>query len=333
MTKTIRWGVISTANIARGEVIPAIKAARDNVVLAVASRDAGKARAFATELGIERAYGPYEKLLADPDIDAIYNPLPNDGHAPWSIAAARAKKPTLVEKPIALNAPQAQQMIDAFRAEDVLLAEAFMYRYHPQHATVKKLIDQGVTGKPNIINVCFTYSMAESETDNVRLKPELGGGGLMDVGCYCVNLCRMIAGKEPESVTAHAVYGKKSGVDELFVGTLAFPDGLLAHFDCGMRSRWHNEYTIGGPDGNITVDYAFRQPDSGEAIVRIRRADAEPETIHVPPTNQYTLMIEDFANAVRDGRKVTYDPLDSLRNMTVLDALDRAAREGIAVRL
>ncbi len=333
MATTIRWGIISTANIARDQLIPAMKAARDNIVLAVASRDADKARAFADDLGIERAYGSYEALLADPDIDAIYNPLPNNGHAPWSIAAARAKKPTLVEKPIALNAVEAQQVVDAFRAEDVLLAEAFMYRYHPQHATVKTMIEQGAIGKPNLIDVAFTYSLAESEADNVRLKRELGGGGLLDVGCYCVNLCRMIAGREPESVTAQAVYGKQSDVDEVFVGTLAFPDGLLAHFDCGMRSRWRNEFTVSGPDGNVTVDYAFRQPPTGEAIIHIRRTNADAETIHMPPVNQYVVMIEDFADAVREGRKMTYDPLDSVRNMVVLDALDRAARERITVAL
>ncbi|HLY25380.1 MAG TPA: Gfo/Idh/MocA family oxidoreductase, partial [Aggregatilineales bacterium] len=238
------------------------------------------------------------------------------------------------EKPLALNAPQAQQIVDAFRKENVLLAEAFMYRYHPQHATVMALIEQGVTGKPNLIDVCFTYSMSEAELGNVRLRPELGGGGLLDVGCYCVNLSRLLAGQEPESVTAQAVYGKKSNVDEVFVGTMAFPAGLLAHFDCGMRSQWRNQYTVSGPHGTITVDYAFRQPPSGEAIIHIQRKDAEAETIHIPPINQYTLMIEDFAQAVREGRKAaTYDPMDSVRNMAVLDALDRSAREGIAIRL
>ncbi|HEX2620842.1 MAG TPA: Gfo/Idh/MocA family oxidoreductase, partial [Phototrophicaceae bacterium] len=179
MADKIRWGIISTANIARGAVIPAIKASRNGVVYAVASRDLSRARSFADELGIEHAYGSYEELLSDPNVDAVYNPLPNDGHAPWSIAAAKAKKPTLCEKPLALDAAEAWELVEAFRAEDVLLAEAFMYRYHPQHQTAKELIANGTLGKVSIITATFTYSMSFDEQVNVRLKPAMGGGGLL----------------------------------------------------------------------------------------------------------------------------------------------------------
>ncbi len=340
MADKIRWGVIGTAEIARNALIPAVQSSRNGVVLGVASRDKGRARAYADTLGIERAYGSYEEMLADPDIDAVYNPLPNDSHAPWSIAAAKAKKPTLCEKPIALNAAQAQQMVDAFRTENVLLAEAFMYRYHPQHQIVKDLLAAGTIGPINLINTAFTYSMPLSDTTNVRLKPELGGGGLLDVGCYCVNLCRFIVGEEPDTVTGQVIIGKMTGADEAFVGTLHFPSGVLAHFDCGMRGTWRQQYTLIGPAGSITVPSAFRPIEDKETIIQVRKETGEfwqtidmPEIVSAPAVNQYRLMVEDFGDAVREGRTITYDPADSVKNMRVLDALIRAAREGIVVHL
>jgi xylose dehydrogenase (NAD/NADP) len=337
MADKIRWGVISTADIARTAVIPAIRASRNGRVLAVASRDAKRARTYADSLGIERAYGSYEELLADPEIDAIYNPLPNDGHAPWSIAAARAHKPMLVEKPIALNAEQAQQMVDVFHTEGVLLAEAFMYRYHPQHARVRELLAQDVIGPLNLIDACFTYSMPVAETANIRLKPEMGGGGLMDVGCYCVNLCRMMAGTEPESVTGQAMIGAASKVDETFVGTLRFPGGLLAHFDCGIRTQYRNQYVLSGPQGMIVAGTAFLPPRRGPATIQVYRGPAGPEVmpqvITIPTADQYQLMVEDFADAVLKDHKVTYDPLDSVKTMRVLDALAQAARDGKSVTI
>jgi xylose dehydrogenase (NAD/NADP) len=333
MANPTRWGVISTAKIGRGTVIPAIKASRNGKVLAIASRNLEQARKTADELGIERAYGSYEELLADPDVDAIYNPLPNDIHAEWSIAAAKAGKPTLCEKPLALNAAQAQEVADAFRAQNVLLAEAFMYRYHPQHARARQLIDSGELGPLKLIDVCFTFSLAETETKNIRLKPERGGGGLMDVGCYCVNLCRMMAGQEPEEVTAEAVYGTQTGVDELFVGTLRFPNGVLAHFDCGVRADFRNSYSLVCQQGVIKADLAFRPVDGGEATLQVQRNRSNKETITIPASHQYVMMIEDFSDAVQQGRKTTYDPADSVKNMRVLDALARAARERTVVRL
>ena len=180
---------------------------------------------------------PMRRCSPIPTSTRFITRCPTTGTRPWSIAAAHAHKPTLVEKPMALNAAQAQQIVDVFQAEKVLLAEAFMYRYHPQHARVRQLLADGRIGPMNLIDVCFTYSLPPSDTENVRLKPQLGGGGLLDVGCYCVNLCRMMVGQEPDSVTGQAMIGADSGVDEFFVGTLHFPGGVLAHLDCGMRSR------------------------------------------------------------------------------------------------
>jgi xylose dehydrogenase (NAD/NADP) len=333
MANPIRWGVISTSGIARDEVIPAIKQSRNGKVMAVASRDRDRARKYADALGIEKAYGSYDELLADSNIDAIYNPLPNDGHVPWSIAAAKAHKPTLCEKPIALDAKQAQQLVEAFHKENVLLAEAFMYRYHPQHEHARQLLKENWIGPLQLINNSFTYSLPTSDTTNVRLQPELGGGGLMDVGCYCVNLCRTVTGEEPDQVTGQVVYGKASKVDEAFVGTLHFPSGVLAHFDCGMRAMFRDEYTLVCQNGTVKSTKAFRPVDNAEATLELRRGRDECESIIIPPCNQYTLMVEDFADAVQQGRKVTYDPTHSVGNMRVLDALAHAAREGVVVRL
>jgi D-xylose 1-dehydrogenase (NADP+, D-xylono-1,5-lactone-forming) len=328
----IRWGVISTAKIGREQVIPAIQASHNGRVEAIASRDYQKARETADKLGIERAYGGYEELLADPNIDAIYNPLPNDGHAPWTIAALRAGKHVLCEKPFAMNAAETQQMVDAAKESGKYLLEAFMYRYHPQHARAKALIDDGEIGVPNLIEVSFTYALGWDVTENVRLKPELGGGGLWDVGCYCVNSIRLMSGQEPLQVSGFAVYGKESGVDETFVGIMQFPSGLLAHFDCGMRSVSRQRYTVIGDKGRVIVHAPFR-PDQAAPVVELIKSGGTSEKIDVPNVNQYVLMVEDFADAILNNRPPRFSAEDGLRNMRVLDALALSAHESQVVFL
>lgn len=321
----IRWGVISTAKIGQQQVIPAIQASNNGRVVAIASRDHKKATEVAGQLGIERAYGGYEELLADPNIDAIYNPLPNDGHAPWSIAALRAGKHVLCEKPFAMTAAEVEPMIAASKETGKLLMEAFMWRYHPQHARAKALVDDGEIGVPNLIEASFTYAMSWDESANVRLKPELGGGGLWDIGCYCVNSIRLMSGQEPSHVSGFQTVGQKSGVDESFVGIMQFPSGLLAHFECGMRSSPRQSYTITGDKGRIIVPWAYRA-DLGTPMVELIK-DGTSEKIIVPPINQYTLMAEDFADAITNNRQPRYPMEDGLRNMRVLDALALSARE------
>ncbi|MFP4322792.1 MAG: Gfo/Idh/MocA family protein, partial [Anaerolineales bacterium] len=227
MTTTIRWGILSTASIARRRVVPALQSSRNGEVVAVASRDADRARAFAAEQDIPRSYGSYEALLGDPNIDAIYIGLPNNLHAEWAMHCAAAGKPTLCEKPLALDAKQAQQMVDAFATRGVPFAEAFMYRFHPQTRRVLELVAEGVLGDLHAINAVFSFRLPPEAAENIRLQASLGGGSLMDVGCYCVNLMRLATGAEPEAVTAQALIGKTSGVDERFTGTLRFPGGVL----------------------------------------------------------------------------------------------------------
>jgi predicted dehydrogenase len=321
----IRWGILGTANIARKQLIPAIQASNNGEVVAVGSRNLASAQVYAKELGIPHAYGSYEALLADPEIDAIYNPLPNDGHAPWSIKALRAHKHVLVEKPIAMDAVEAQTLVDVAHETGLWLAEAFMYRFHPQHAKVHELLATNALGKIATINAGFSYALSAADSDNVRLKPELGGGGLWDVGCYCVSSIRMFAGQEPDAVSGFATYGPSSGVDENFVGTLHFPNGLLAHFECGMRVNSEQQYTLFGDKGRLHVDEAFR-PDDRPQTIRVVYGD-HVETFPIPVINQYTLLVEDFADAILNKRPPRFAPEDGVQNMRVLDALALSARE------
>ncbi len=328
--RIIRWGVISTAKIGREQVIPAIQASRNGRVVAIASRDEAKAATTAGALNIPRSYGSYEALLADPEIDAIYNPLPNDGHLPWSLAALKAGKHVLVEKPITMNTDETRTLIAAAEASGLTLAEAFMYRFHPQHEHARQMIADGAIGTTRFVIAEFSFSMSPEATDNVRLKPEMGGGGLLDVGCYCINSSRLAIGREPIAVSGFAVNGA-SGVDESFVGILQFPDGILGNFACGMRAEGRQMYAVVGDAGRLTVDLAFRPDDESPTLTLLR--DGHSETIRLPAAQQYVLMAEDFADAILDKRTPRFPLADSLQNMRVLDALAVSAREGRQVTL
>jgi len=318
MTDKIRWGIMSTANIGRKKVIPAIHASNNGEVRAVASRSLESAKAFADELDIPEAYGSYEEIINESDIDAIYIPLPNNMHAEWSIKCAEAGKPTLCEKPFASDAPEAQTIVDAFEKHDVLLAEAFMYRFHPQHAKVKEIIADGGIGDLMSITSSFTFRLTNEE--NIRLSKELAGGSLMDVGCYCINLMRFMTGEEPESVTANALIGDTTGVDEVLAGTLKFPSGVIGHFDSGLRSHRENSYTLKGTLGKIVVPVSF-VPDSTEDTL-IQHWHGDEYTEHtIDAIDQYQLMVEDFADALINSRPPRFMPSDAVRNMEVIDKM------------
>jgi xylose dehydrogenase (NAD/NADP) len=317
MSDRIRWGILSTANIGRKRVIPAIMKSSNGVVTAVASRTLDRARTFADQLDIPTAYGSYEELIADPNIDAIYNPLPNSDHARWSIACAEAGKPTLCEKPLASDAAEAQQIVDAFKAREVLFAEAFMYRFHPRTVRVKEMVDSDAIGDLKVIQATFTFDIGGRE-DDIRLKKDLAGGSLMDVGCYCINVMRLITGEEPVNARAFARIGAE--VDETLVGLLDFPSGVLGHFDCGFRSPVTNTYEIRGTTGRIYIDPAFTPNHDQDVTIHYWGPDGY-EAIPVPAADQYQLMVEDFGDALQQNRPPRYLPQDAVANMQAIDQL------------
>lgn len=325
MSSKIRWGILSTAGIGRRRVVPAMKLATNGVVTAVASRDLSKAKAFAAELGIPKAYGSYEELIADPEIDAIYNPLPNSEHAHWSILCAEAGKPVLCEKPLASDAAEAQRMVDAFTSRGVPFAEGFMYRFHPQAEKVKALVDGGAIGTFNTMSASFTFKIAD-ET-NIRLNKGLAGGALMDVGCYCINVMRFMTGEEPVQAKALAYFGQQSGVDERLAGLLAFPSGVIGHFDCGLRVQHLHTYELRGTDGRIQVEKGFTVQPHETPVIRIWQGNDYHE-ITLPAVNHYTLMAEDFADALIQQRPPRFPAQDGVKTMQVIDRLLADARGG-----
>jgi len=319
----LRWGLLGTARINR-MVIPPLRVSAGNRLLAVASRDGAKAAAYAKEWGIDRAHGSYEALLADPEIDAVYNPLPNHLHVEWAIRAARAGKHVLCEKPLALTVVEVDAMEAAARENGVVLAEAFMYRHHPQTLKVKELVDGGAIGAPRFLRGTFSFSL--DRPDDVRLRPEWGGGCLWDVGCYPLSFTRFVLGTEPVEVTGSQVLGP-SGIDETFVGQLVFPNGVLAQIDAGFREAYRTHFEIAGTEGAIVV----RQPWRPEGLPILLTHGSETEEIAVGGDDRYLLEIEDLADCVRTGRPPRVTLAESRGNVATIVALLQSAREGRVV--
>jgi xylose dehydrogenase (NAD/NADP) len=323
MVDKVRWGVLGAASIARRRVVPAVQQSSNGEVVAIASRTLDKAQEFAQELKLPKAYGSYEELIADPNIDVIYNPLPNSEHAAWSVRCAEAGKPVLCEKPLAKDAAEAQSIVDAFARRNLLFAEGFMYRFHPQTVKVKEMVDAGAVGEVTSLQATFTFPLHDE--DNIRLSKSLAGGGLMDVGCYCVNVMRLMTGQEPERARAIARVGIKSGVDEWLSGILAFPSGVIGHFDCGVRAQRTHTYEIRGTEGRILVEGGFVAEPNEKPVIRYWHGD-EYETIDALAANQYTIMAEDFSDAFLNRRPPRFLPQDAVDNMRAIDMLYASAR-------
>jgi D-xylose 1-dehydrogenase (NADP+, D-xylono-1,5-lactone-forming) len=298
----LRWGILSTANIARNLFIPGARAGTETTVLAVGSRDLATARAFASDMDIPRAYGSYQELLDDPDVDAVYIGLPNSLHAEWTIRAAQSGKHVLCEKPVARRVADAQRMADACDAAGVVLMEAFMWRHHPQHARVRALLDAGTIGEPTFVRASFGYVIDASRNggSNVRLNPGLDGGSLMDIGCYSVNVSRWVFGAEPVGVVGQYYVDPKFGVETSFGGVLQFASGRLAMVDSSFSHAFRNRYEVTGPLGRIVVEGAFRPDDQPGRISIFLGAEHTVE--EVPPANQFAHEADHFARSVRAGR-------------------------------
>jgi len=321
MNSKIRWGVLSTASIARGRFVPAVQQSQYGQVTAIASRDLDKARKFAQEFQIPRAYGSYDDLIESPDVDAIYVATPNSEHAAWAMRCAEAGKPTLCEKPLASNAAESRQMVEAFASRNVPFSEGFMYRFHPQTERIKAIVQEGGIGELRSIASAFSFV---ARPDEVAMNKSLAGGSLMDIGCYCVNVMRYMTGEEPLAVIAAAQWGKQSGVDEAISGIFMFPSGVVGHFSSDLRAHTSHMYEIRGSNGRIIADPAFDlTPDSG-TIIRYWHDDAYEE-ISMPPANHFILMTDDFARALLEGRPPRFSPEDAVRNMEAIDRIYAAA--------
>ncbi len=331
--RRLRWGVLSTANIAQKKWIPGVRRSprgRGEVV-AIASRDGAAAEAAARDLAIPRAHGSYEALLADPDVDAIYIPLPNHLHREWAIAAARAGKHILCEKPLALTSAQAQEMVDAAASSGVLLMEAFMYRLHPSWVAVRELLAAGRIGRLQTVQSWFSYF--NDDPRNIRNSAAAGGGALMDIGCYSVNLSRMLFGAEPERVEAAVLRDPDLEIDVLTSALLVFPGGGTATFTCSTRSEPDQRVHVYGTEGHISVGIPFNIPPDRPSHIFVTHGGEPPvapevERITFETADPYGVEADAFADAVLDGARLPTPPEDAVANMRVIERVFEAAARG-----
>ena len=328
MTEKVKWGVLGAANIAVKKVIPAMQASEWCAITALASRNPAKAAVFARELGIPKAYGSYEELLADPEIEAVYNPLPNHLHVPWSIKAAEAGKHVLCEKPIALDAEEAIQLLRARDRTGVLIEEAFMVRTHPQWIKVRELIEAGRIGAVRSVAGHFSYN--NPDPANIRNMADIGGGGLMDIGCYLIFFSRLVFHDEPTRVAGLIQEDEATRTDVLTSALLDFGAGH-ASFTCSTRLTPFQRVQIMGTTGRIEVQIPVNAPpDRACRIIIDDGSDffgGGQETIAFE-IDQYTIQGDLFARAIRESRAPAVSLEDSIKNMSVIDAIFRAGKSG-----
>ncbi len=326
----MKWGVISTAKIGTEKVIPAMQESDKLEILAIAGRDLEKTRETAQSLRIPRAYGSYEELLADPSIEAIYNPLPNHLHVEWTIKALEAGKHVLCEKPIGLDTEDAKRLIAARDKSGKHVLEAFMVRHHPQWQEARRLVESGQIGTISTVQSIFTYFNADP--NNVRNKKDIGGGGLLDIGCYCIVGPRYITGKEPVRVVSLMDKDPKFGTDRLVSGILDFGSGVQASFVCGTQSAAVQRVHILGTEGRIEIIMPFNPLPENPAVIRVGTQKQpgfdEAREIKFPIGNHYTLQGENATAIFKGESPVDYPIEDGIANMQILDALARSARTG-----
>lgn len=322
----IRWGIIGTAKIALQKVIPAIAGAAGCEVHAIASRDVDRARQAAQDLDIPRAFGDYAALLADVEIDAVYIPLPNQLHVPLAIEALAAGKHVLVEKPLARDAAEAQRLADAAaRHPDLKVAEGWMYRHHPQWQETRRLLLDGAIGEPRAIISHFSYF--NDDPDNIRNRPETGGGALMDIGCYAVSLSRYLLGREPEGVLATQRIDPRFGTDADTCAILEFGD-VSASFTCSTQQHPYQRVQLFGEQGMIEIEIPFNAPPDRETRIWLQRRGDERQEIRFAVCDQYRLQAESFSDAIVNGTPLPFPIDDGVANMRVLDAIVCSSRSG-----
>jgi predicted dehydrogenase len=317
------WGILSTANIGVKLVIPAIQTSQNGRVAAIASRDLAAAeRLVAAQAPGARAYGSYEELLADPDIEAVYIPLPNALHAEWTIRAARAGKHVLCEKPLGATPEESIAMRDACRDAGVLLLEAFMYRFHPQIRWALEQAASGAIGRVRIVRSAFAFDLSD-RGENIRLSASLAGGSLMDVGCYPLNFCRAVFGGAPQVVAARVDVPAESEVERTMAAVLDFGEGRFGVIDSSFALAWHQFAEIVGDEGRILLPRPFT-PGTNETVVRLER-DNESIERRFAEANHYRLEVEHFAECVRSGAPLAIAPEDAIEQAQVIEAIYAAA--------
>jgi predicted dehydrogenase len=324
--KKVRWGILGAAKIAVAKVIPAMQKGEHTEVVALASRSAERARETARLLGVPRWHGSYEALLADPEVDAVYNPLPNDLHVPWSIRALEAGKHVLCEKPIGLSAAEGRELVAAgLRHPRLKLMEAFMYRHHPQWQRTKDLVRGGQIGRVRAIQTSFSFY--NDDPANIRHNPAQGGGGLLDIGCYAISVSRWLFDAEPRRVTGLVEYDPRFQVDRLASAMLDFGVGQ-ATFMCSMQVAPLQQVHVVGTEGRIEVgDVPFNAPNDRPCVLRLQQGERS-QRIELPVCDQYTIQGDLFAAAVLNDTPVPTPIEDAVRNMEVIEAVVAAGRQG-----
>jgi predicted dehydrogenase len=320
----MRLGIVSTADINR-KVIPGAHASDKVDLVAVASRDQARAEEYARTWEIERAYGSYEAMLEDADVDAVYISLPNTMHREWSIRSLEAGKHVICEKPFSKRPEDVEAAFDAAERTGRLLTEAFMYRHNPQTAKLVELVDNGAVGDLRVVRSAFSYSLYD--TENIRLRTDVEGGSLMDVGCYCVSGSRLLAG-EPQSVSGQAYIGP-SGTDWVFTGAMRFAGDVHALFDCGTCLPNRDELEVIGTEGSLFLDDPWH---ANTPIIEVRR-DGDVERIELEPTDSYRLELENLADAIAGEAPLLLGREDALGQALTIEALFRSAESGTTAAL
>ena len=322
-SRKVNWGILSTARIGLNKVIPAIQQSENGRVVAIASRTLSKAREAAKSLGIPESFGSYGELIESSSVDAIYIPLPNSLHREFTILSAEQGKHVLCEKSLALNADECEEMIASCESNNVWLMEAFMYRFHPQIVKLKEIVEAGSIGEISSIRAAFRTTQAD--LSNIRYKKELGGGSLYDLGCYCVNVIRLLVGNEPNRIRGMSRFSDRTGVDVAFVGMLDFPGLEVGLFDCAFRNVFHQRLEVLGDRGTLELPAPFLPGDTPEIL---KHREGGYERISVERANSYKLMVEHFNQCVLEDHPPRYPPTDGLNNMRVIDALFDLVADG-----
>jgi len=331
MNKIIRWGVLGTAKIGREKVIPGLKRSRYCNVVAIASRNPEQAKKTALLLNIEKAYGSYEELLNDTEIDAVYIPLPNHLHIEWAIKSLKAGKHVLCEKPIGLSAAEAVELLKVSQTFPTLkVMEAFMYRFHPQWEKVKALISENTIGDVKTIHSFFSYYNVDP--DNIRNKDGVGGGALMDIGCYCISFARFILNLEPNRIMGIMDIDPTMKTDRLTSGILDFSKGITSTFTCSTQLMPYQRVQILGTDGHIEIEIPVNAPIDASTHIWLRTKNNSQEFV-IEPVDQYSLQGDYFSETISNNKPTRFSLNDTIANMKVIDAIVESARKDSWVKL